>query len=812
MKRLIFSLSGLFLVFCFPAASVSVAQWTLVSRSGGTSWQIQEVARVTFNQRDRLRIGPDMRDFEAKQYKKLRPVMANTVGIIRRHAGGFLVRKNSNGAWEPLLPDGLSQKVTSYKEAWQGLNVEFRKERNTKVATTVPLDDILAILQGSDANMEVVNFLSDDSNFRGLGEKDEQAGFEEHMSLLVGVAPSMTGDAAAKLKQLLFAKMDGAAQRLRSGIAKYAVLEEGLRYVPVSEKAFPDDALQKSARESLQSQDGWVNRRIAILKAMAAGSLWDALIDAYGDFERWDNSFADMPKLREAAFKASTEEHVSAAERLRAAKQFSLALKDLEIALKRSPESKAIADLLDEVKSEAEADRGGIKDRKQEVPGSPEYRRVTRYLADADNYASPENGQMEEAEQQLAQAKTLAPGSPRVMYARAKLYDAEKQPINALKALDEYMRNVSSEKEIDDGEKLRSKISLTLNTAKKNLRKAIDKAEAEGDFPAAMKAAQEGLDLDPTNLEFLLYGGKESAILRNKPHAVDLLNKYLSVASSSTTSKKAEVYKMLEALAKASASEPNGSADGTPSWFSAYRSEAGLFYCPVSLAPKPHISTVKARKEFAVYEWAGGGVTTIHTTTQEKGAPPFQVYFDYFGPGKSVRRVSTEPFGSNEDPPLPKFTPSDTESQGKAVYVKLATHPVVDPIMVARLTGKSTAVLVAGNPYFQPFVWSAIHVFMADYDDRGRVASAREIGADQPHRVLDFKWDGDSGRLIEVSERGGAYRREMTYSGDRLTSETVTFGRKTSKIEYKYSGSQLTAARCDDDPSLDNRNCTVSFQ
>ncbi len=270
-----------------------------------------------------------MSDFEAKQYKKLRPVMANTVGIIRRHAGGFLVRKNSNGTWEPLLPDGLSQKVTSYKEAWQGLNVEFRKERNTKVATTVPLDDILAILPGSDANMEVVNFLSDDSNFRGVGEKDEQAGFEERMSLLVGVAPSITGDAAAKLKQFLFAKMDGASQRLRSGIAKYAVLEEGLRYVPVSEKAFPDDTLQKSARDALQSQEHWVNRRIAILKAMAAGGLWDALIEAYGDFERWDNSFADMPKLREAAFRESAVEHLSAANRLRAAKQFSLALKEL---------------------------------------------------------------------------------------------------------------------------------------------------------------------------------------------------------------------------------------------------------------------------------------------------------------------------------------------------------------------------------------------------------------------------------------------------------------------------------------------------
>jgi hypothetical protein len=352
-----------------------------------------------------------------------------------------------------------------------------------------------------------------------------------------------------------------------------------------------------------------------------------------------------------------------------------------------------------------------------------------------------------------------------------------------------------------------------LNIVEKRLKETIVKAEAEGDFPVAMKAGQDGLELSPDNLDFLLHGGKESAILRNHPQAVDLLNRYLRLSSNSTTANKVVVYNMLQSVAKASASEPDGPADGTPAWFSGYRSPAGLFYCPVSLAPKPHISTVKARKQFAVFEWAGGGVTTIHTTSQEKGAPDFQVYFDYFGAGKSVRRVGTEPFDSNENPPTPRFTPSGTDGQGKGVYVALANHPVVDPIMVARLTGKSTAVLVAGNPYFHPFVWTAIHVFLADYDDHGRVASAREIGADhQPLRVLDFKWDGDSGRLIEVSERGGAYRRAMTYSGGRLIGETVTYGSKSSKIEYKYSGNQLTGARCDDDPSLENRNCTVTFQ
>jgi len=115
----------------------------------------------------------------------------------------------------------------------------------------------------------------------------------------------------------------------------------------------------------------------------------------------------------------------------------------LKIASQRSPADKTIAGLLDEVKSESEADRGGIKSE----TGGCGFSRVP--AGDAlpcrcDNYAA--SGQFDEAEQQLAQAEALAKDSPRVMFARAKLFDARKQPLKALDVLDEYMRSVSGER------------------------------------------------------------------------------------------------------------------------------------------------------------------------------------------------------------------------------------------------------------------------------------------------------------------------------------------------------------------------------
>ena len=131
--------------------------------------------------------------------------------------------------------------------------------------------------------------------------------------------------------------------------------------------------------------------------------------------------------------------------------------------------------------------------------------------------------------------------------------------------------------------------------------------------------------------------------------------------------------------------------------------------------------------------------------------------------------------------------------------------------MIERFTGKPVATIVSGNPYFHPFVWSGVFVFVAEYDAEGRVKSARQLpAAGQASRILDFKWEGT--KLMEIAERGGAYKRSMSYAGNKLIGETVAFHGKLSKIEYKYKGDQLLEASCGEDASLDNRSRHVTFR
>jgi hypothetical protein len=255
---------------------------------------------------------------------------------------------------------------------------------------------------------------------------------------------------------------------------------------------------------------------------------------------------------------------------------------------------------------------------------------------------------------------------------------------------------------------------------------------------------------------------------------------------------------------------------GTPNWFSGYKAPAGVFYCPESLVPSARIAEVKGSHNLSVaYEWNQDVLTKVTSTEMNARNVPVSatVYFDYFKDRKAVRRVGTEPFAAGEDPGTPRFTPAGPVGTGHGAYVALPNHPVIDPLMVERLTGKPAATIVAGNLYFNPFVWTGVYQFLAEYDDQGRVKSARQIGeeAGQKPKEFDFKWDGS--RLMEIAERGGFnYHRTMTYSNNKLVAESIAFGGKTVKIDYKYQGDQLVEANSGDDASIDGRSRRVTFR
>ena len=154
-----------------------------------------------------------------------------------------------------------------------------------------------------------------------------------------------------------------------------------------------------------------------------------------------------------------------------------------------------------------------------------------------------------------------------------------------------------------------------------------------------------------------------------------------------------------------------------------------------------------------------------------------------------------------------------TGSTSKSGLVTLWNSPRIDTELAELVRGKRVAVGFSGNPYFHPFVWTGIHLFEFSYDSLGRVKQAREM--DRPDApVLDFSWEGKRLQSITARDKTGAttYSRRMTYNGDKLVNETITFSGKQTKIEYKYDkNGRMVESKCDEDASLDNRSRTVEF-
>ncbi len=158
---------------------------------------------------------------------------------------------------------------------------------------------------------------------------------------------------------------------------------------------------------------------------------------------------------------------------------------------------------------------------------------------------------------------------------------------------------------------------------------------------------------------------------------------------------------------------------------------------------------------------------------------------------------------------------SDPQGGSSAGYLSLWNNPRVDTRLAFKATGKRAAVGFSGNRFFHPFAWDGIHLFELDYDEGGRVLHAWELG-DPRAQILDFTWEGQ--RLVKVTGREGSssgavvYTRQLNYSGDHLTSESISFEGKGSKIEYKYDKQgRLVEADCEADRSLDGRSRKVYF-
>lgn len=791
------------LIFCLSALSAHAGILVLNSEAG---LQFPEAASISFNGKDKaLSLGQQPRI--AGPINKLPSLKIS--GTILKHGDSNVLAIYSEGAPQFFIPEGLPKTATPDPAAiWRDSHIAYKKTEKDKTPTEVPAAQFVAFLP--DGVEELAHLCADAPTLEFIGGKSKS--FATQLLFTAAAAKSFGNDPAmAPLERSVRDAMRTRLDEFNSGTRGAEALDEGLQFTKLSEAAYQSSAEQKQLRDQLRSQRAWLDRKKAILRAFLAAGEWDAYLIADHDADRYRAAFLDLAPMRVQALNQSLAMHRAAGEERNKEQEYGAAWREFRLASMRKPSDSVLRQSARAAwanySNQIAKDHQGA--RKQLTPG--ERSAIAQDLQQARNYLQTAN-KPERALEQLTDAEHIDPLNLDVFLLKAEVMGKLRDFQNALAILDEYDKRAVDE-ERTKSEALRANFEFQRDNALDDLKTQIRKTYDAMNFHQARDLATQALKANPDEPEMLNYSARLSLILRDPKAARETLRHYLDVTTNLDVKddERESVRQMLAAIRDSS-----GAANGTPNWLSGGKLPAGAFYDPASGAFQPKIDRIAASNKLTTsFEWEGDRLKSI-IPTFEKGVAVTaeqRIYFAYDGLASPVASAGRVPDGRSPS--------TDPDELFRRTKVRLANNPYADPIAIQRLTKKNLAIGVAGNSFFDPFVWDDAHFFQLTYDDRGYLKMAREIGepgAAAGDRWVEFDWDGRNLAAIrgyrgpDAGHGAKIYQRTMRYEGDRLISEEIEFQGKSGKVKYNYNGGRLASATADRSGSLDDRSRQVTFR
>ena len=809
-----FTIKHLALLAMAFAPSVYAQSGLLGERSpeGQIRFRAVEEFQISGSRRVRLlpiasqRVTPD----EAKRLPHLDLAQA---GLIRTDPSHRLVRLDESGKpSELVLPDDFAPKTPVDAAGAQGrLPIEAFQSKKSKTGDLIAPETFFVFIPGADADRLALAFIHRASAFLSL---------DEQLAAMEGFAASFP-DSPVKAEF-----RDQLQDRIATGIAAfenrgpYTGLLLTRRFADLAHRAFPSDAALNDMAATVAKRIQFLDSTRLHLESLAAAGEWDLLLNAYLPFEPYQWSFPDMIELRRTALEESARLHAHRGALLAERQLDADALRELALAAGRDPGNPQIAKLLENTRVTASAAEAATVQLHPLPVGSPEDLRFKFGLHDAEK-AIQEND-FAKAEAGIAEAAAVDKDAPEILIVQAKLLAARGRDADALPLLDRYDRTVSDPAARELGAATRRTLLADLEKKRAGFQQRIASVLADGDYSKLRAAANQALALDPNDDDFLYYAGATAAVFRDQAAAKQRLDRYLDRSNSLRGDLEARDRAFrLRALLDA---PPPVQLPGAPNWFSGRPLAEGIYYCPASGAFQLPIDSVQAYKLKMSFQWDANRLNAIATTFEDdKGAQNYRslggpesrgnFFFAYRGPDPQVQVVST----TKLDLPgglanlrimrIPPNPPHLVDHQGLPRIV-LRDSPQFDPAVLAILEGPLSTT-VAGNSFFNPFIWDGLHYFSLTYDSQGRMASAREWNADN---LVRFTWSGD--RLTEIrafrkDSPSPYYQRTISYSGTMLIGETYSEGSKAGQIKYVYSGKVLQQVRVEDGGVHDGKTWIV---
>jgi hypothetical protein len=587
------------LLLALVAAQAPAAQYLVVTHTAGGPWSFEEAEAVLVNGKDKVR----------NATTGVAAQLESFVEIVRGADGALLGRSGESAEWVRLQPD------VKGKSGPPPVEIAVKKDRKDKSPAPVNMAALYAIIPGIEPNRSAVR-LATDITFHTFGKADEAQAFRQMLDVLPAAVKAY--GASTEIRDFLRAGMSRRLEKWSDGGAPLTVLEEALLVSKASEVAFPNDAVQADLRKRAATSKQWLDRKVAILKALNAGKQFDAYLVAYREFEPYDKSFADLAAARRAHLAESALAHVDAARRLFKERDYAGSIRHLRVAQLRNPELADAKALLEEVRLEIArlSAQKFAESRKGIDPRSPAQVQLQRRLLLAEQYAN--DGKLAEAEQALHDAEAIDKDEPKLKYMQARVAMQKGDLGMALALLDQYAGVAVTQQDFAEGEKLRAAIQYKIENTRTEQRGQLKSLYDSQRFAGALESAAGGLKLDNEEPAFLFQAGVNACLLRHCPDAAPLLNRYLDLTDSTQGSHDQRMVAM-RLLRRPEVKDNGPVKPGAQSWFSGAALDRGLVYDPLSLAFQPKVVRVNASDHLSVnYEWTGDRLRSVHTKYEDK--------------------------------------------------------------------------------------------------------------------------------------------------------------------------------------------------
>jgi tetratricopeptide (TPR) repeat protein len=787
------------LLLLFALLPLAEAQSVVVgtrTTDGKISFEVVEDFQVNGSRKIRL-LPEQTDDVDPNVVRRLAKIDMAQAGLIRNDGTGRVV--SLNGARAPrdiVLPENYSLRApASAKEVPGRLGISLVRNKRAKQADLLAPELFVVALFGNTPDESVRDFIGKDWAFLNL---------DEQIAAMRGFVASFPSSPATKVFR------DSLERRISAGLAR---LEEGgpyndilatRRFSELARQAFPADAPLLALDDRVADRIRFIADRPKLLRSLAALGDWDTLLDKYQDFERYESSFPEMQTLHQEALEESARMHARRARAFEQRSDFDHAAREASAALVRDPSNREIRKLLGDEKllaSQGEAQSNASR-RKILPKGLPADVRFGNAINYADRAIADKD--FKKAQESILDAEHENPGAPEIMLERAKLLAAQGRNSEALPLLDQYDRLVADPAEREKGYDVRRQVLYELDKLKDATKQQLAALLKDGQYTKVDELLRGALKLDGEDPEFLYQAGVTAAILRDKERAKIILDEFLSHANAIGVDPKLRdrARRILGIVQQEKLPAPR--KPDTP------------YYDPQSLAFQTPIDSVAGNKVHLTFNWANGRLDSIRTTfDDDKGAQAYRAlivagaadsgavaasamedpgnFFFEYHPSGALREVLPKKYPAAAAKPYTVHVAHDDKGRAllidddKHPEIVLPDHPYVDPAVLAVVEGAPVTSVIAGNSFFNPFLWDGVHAFTVQYDRQGRAESAQEWNADN---LVRFSWEGNQLIAIRAYRKGSEtpyYQRTITYSGSIITGEDYSVNGRNGKIKYIYT-------------------------